>query len=113
MREGVSPMTWKDQHARTEILDVVLARAAVDPASPELFHDLPDAERLFGGPAGILAALRYRWDNHLHVKLDLALHQGQSAAEAYLELAAEQPVLRAVLDAQDVRRWRAAEVLVH
>jgi hypothetical protein len=105
-------MTWEDQHARTEIVNAVLARAAVDPASPELWDGLPDIDRLFGGPAGILAALQYRWDNHLHVKLDLALHQGQSAAEAYLELAAEQPVLRAVLDAQDVRRWSAAEVLV-
>ncbi|WP_067667566.1 hypothetical protein [Nocardia miyunensis] len=105
-------MTWQDLHARTEILETVLARASVDPASPGLFHDLPDIDRLFGGPAGLLAALQYRWDNHLHVKLDLALLQGQSAAEAYLELAAEQPMLRAVLDAQDVRRWRAAEVLV-
>ena len=105
-------MTWNDLHARTEILDVVLARAAADPADPGLLHDLPGMDRLFGGPAGVLAALQYRWDNHLHVKLDLALLQGQSAAEAYLELAAEQPVLRAVLDAQDMRRRRASEVLV-
>ncbi|MFF3571439.1 hypothetical protein [Nocardia jiangxiensis] len=105
-------MTWKDLHARTEILDVVLTRATADPANPGLLHGLPDVDRLFGGPAGVLAALQYRWDNHLHVKLDLALLQGQSAADAYLELAAEQPVLRAVLDAQDVRRWRAPAVLV-
>lgn len=103
-------MTWSEHHARTEILRVVLARAAADPANPKLFHGVPGCERLFGGPAGILAALRYRWDNHLHAKLDLALLQGQSAAEAYSELAAEQPVLCAVLDAHDARRPRAAEV---
>ncbi|MCM6776561.1 hypothetical protein NDR87_21700 [Nocardia sp. CDC159] len=103
-------MSWTDLHARTEILHAVLARAAVDPANPALLHDLPDSERLFGGPEGVLAALRYRWDNHLRAKLDQALSQGQSAAEAYLELAAEQPVLRAVLDYQDARRWQADRV---
>ncbi|WP_216900473.1 hypothetical protein [Nocardia alni] len=105
-------MTWADQHARTEILHEVLDRAAADPANPGLFQELPDSERLFGGPGGVLAALRYRWDNHLNAKLDLAIQCGQSAAEAYLELAAEQPVLRAVLDAQGVRPRHAPEVLV-
>jgi len=89
----------------------VLARAATDPANPVLFQDLPDCERLFGGRAGLLAALRYRWDNHLHAKLDLALLQGQSSAEAYRELAAEQPALRALLDAHDVRRPSAPMAL--
>ncbi|MGF6888046.1 hypothetical protein ABIA39_006559 [Nocardia sp. GAS34] len=102
-------MTWKDHHARTEILHVVLARATVDPTNSQLLHDLPDCERLFGGPAGVLAALRYRWDNHLHAKLDMAPMQGQSAADAYRELAAEQPVLRAVLDAHDTHGRRAAD----
>ncbi|RDI49198.1 hypothetical protein [Nocardia mexicana] len=104
-------MTWKDLHARTDILHEVLARAAADPAGPGLFYGLPDCDRLFGGPAGVLAALQYQWDNHLRAKLDQAQVEGQSAAEAYLELAAEQPVLRAVLDAQDVRRWRDVRVL--
>ncbi|WP_024806601.1 hypothetical protein [Nocardia sp. BMG51109] len=103
-------MTWNDLHDRTEILREVLARAAADPANPGLLYDLPGCDRLFGGPAGVLAALQYRWDNHLHAKLDQAGLSGQSAADAYLELAAEQPVLRAVLDAQDVRRWRDARV---
>ncbi|WP_227980707.1 hypothetical protein [Nocardia spumae] len=104
-------MTWRDQHARTEILHEVLARAAADPAVPGLFYDLPGCERLFGGPAGVLAALQYRWDNHLHAKLDQAQTQGQSAAEAYLELAAEQPILRAVLDAHRVRHQQREPVL--
>ncbi|RDI69338.1 hypothetical protein [Nocardia pseudobrasiliensis] len=106
-------MSWRNQHARTEILHEVLARAAVDPTNPALLHDLPDSDLLFGGPEGILAALRYQWDNHLNAKLDQALLEGRSAREAYLELAAEQPVLRAVLDAQDVGRWQDCRVLTH
>ncbi|NKY45423.1 hypothetical protein [Nocardia cerradoensis] len=104
-------MTWQDQHARTDILHEVLARAAVDPAMPGLFYDLPECDRLFGGPTGVLAALRYRWDNHLHAKLDQAQLQGQSPSEAYQELAAEQPVLRAVLDAYEVRHWHREPAL--
>ncbi len=104
-------MTWQDQHARTEILHEVLARAAADPAAPDLFQDLPECDRLFGGPTGVLAALQYRWDNHLHAKLDQAMTQGQSASDAYLELSAEQPVLRAVLDVQEIRHWQREPAL--
>ncbi|MGY4103340.1 hypothetical protein ACW2Q0_27835 [Nocardia sp. R16R-3T] len=103
---------WEDHHRRTEIVRTVLTRAATDPASPDLFAQIPDLDRLFGGPEGLLLALRYRWNIHLDAKLDQALVQGQSAVEAYLELAAEQPVLRAVLDAQSRRQGRAAEVMV-
>ncbi|MEV6554597.1 hypothetical protein AB0M22_02665 [Nocardia sp. NPDC051756] len=104
-------MSWKDQHARTEIVHAVLARAAVDPADPRLFTGIPELERLFGDADGLLLALRYRWNIHLDAKLDQAIAQGQSALEAYLELAAEQPVLRAVLDAQYRRRHHAPEVM--
>ncbi|MFC9436129.1 hypothetical protein [Nocardia sp. NPDC057030] len=104
-------MSWKDQHARTEIVHAVLARAAVDPADPRLFTGIPELERLFGDADGLLLALRYRWNIHLDAKLDQAMAQGQSALEAYLELAAEQPVLRAVLDAQYRRRQHAPEVM--
>ncbi|QBS40547.1 hypothetical protein [Nocardia sp. CS682] len=100
-------MSWKDQHARTEVVHTVLARAAVDPGDPHLFTGIPELERLFGGAEGLLLALRYRWNIHLDAKLDQAMAQGQSAIDAYLELAAEQPVLRAVLDAQYRRRQHA------
>lgn len=102
---------WEDHHHRTEIVRTVLTRAASDPASPDLFADIPDLDRLFGGPEGVVLALRYRWNIHLDAKLDQALVQGQSAAEVYLELAAEQPVLRAVLDAQCRRQGRDARAM--
>lgn len=104
-------MSWEDQHIRTRIVHTVLTRAAVDPASPDLFTGIPDLERLFGDPGGVLLALRYRWNNHLRAKLDQALVEGKSEVEAYLELAAEQPVLRAVLDAQQ-HRHQAIRALV-
>ncbi|MCX4093941.1 hypothetical protein [Nocardia sp. alder85J] len=105
-------MTWSDLHARTEIIDTVLARGAVDPADPRLLQDLPESERLFGGPAGILAALQYRWDNHVRAKSDLALMEGRSSAEVYRQLATEQPALRAILDAHHARNHRSGRVLV-
>lgn len=97
-------MSWTEQHLRTEILHTVLDRAARDPARADLFDDIPHLDRLFGGPQGVLAALRYRWNIHLDAKLELGAAQGRTVDEAYLELAAEQPVLRAVLDARTASR---------
>lgn len=97
-------MSWKDQHARTDILHAVLDRAARNPADPKLFDNLPDLNRLFGGPGGVLLALRHRWENHLGVKLDHALAEGKSMIDVHNELAAEQPALRALLDAYDTDR---------
>lgn len=93
-------MSWNDQHLRTEILHTVLDRAAADPARADLFDGIPHLDRLFGGAQGVLAALRYRWNLHLDAKLELGAAQGRTVPEAYRELAAEQPVLRAVLDAR-------------
>ncbi|WP_330229252.1 hypothetical protein OHA40_24630 [Nocardia sp. NBC_00508] len=100
-------MSWIDQHARTDIVHTVLSRAAIDPTSPDLFAGIPDLERLFGGAEGLLLTLRYRWNIHIDAKLELGLTE----VEAYLELAAEQPVLRAVLDAQYRRRHHASEAM--
>ncbi|MFC6012946.1 hypothetical protein [Nocardia lasii] len=93
-------MTWTDLHHRTEIVHTVLARAAIDPHDPALFDGIEELDRLFGGVDGLIQALANRWDNHLHVKLELAEIDGRTPVEAYLALAAEQPALRAVLDAR-------------
>ncbi|WP_194824071.1 hypothetical protein [Nocardia sp. XZ_19_231] len=93
-------MTWTDLHHRTEIVHTVLARATIDPNDPALFAGIAELDTLFGGIDGLLQALANRWDNHLRVKLELAEIDGRTPMEAYLELAAEQPALRALLDAR-------------
>ncbi|MET8424832.1 hypothetical protein [Nocardia sp. NPDC004860] len=102
-------MSWADLHARTDILHVVLDRAArsdfeLNPADPKLFDDIPELQRLFGGPDGVLLALRNRWENHLTVKMENAMEKGVLAIEVYAELCAEQPALRAILDTYDTDR---------
>ncbi|GAA4483057.1 hypothetical protein GCM10023094_34060 [Rhodococcus olei] len=92
-------MSWSDVHARTAIIDTVLERATADAQSPLLFANLPDAARLFGGIDGLFLALQQRWTNHLAAKLDQAIENGIPPSMAWDELAAEQPALRALLDA--------------
>ncbi|SEM28803.1 hypothetical protein [Rhodococcus maanshanensis] len=91
-------MSWNDFHARGAVLQLVMERARVDPGDPGLFVDLPDMEKLFGGPDGVLLALEHRWTTHLAAKLDQAIEDGAPPNTAWNELTAEQPVLRAVLD---------------
>lgn len=93
-------MTWTDVHARFDILNDVLERAAIDPsgAVADAFSTHPEAGRLFGSPDAVLQALQARWTNHLNAKYDYAIEQGIDPVWAWQQLAAEQPLLRAVLD---------------
>ncbi len=93
-------MTWADVHARFDILNDVLVRAAIDPtgAVADTFATDPAAVRLFGDAEWLLQALQARWTNHLNAKLDYAIEQGMDPMWAWQQLAAEQPALRAVLD---------------
>jgi hypothetical protein len=92
-------MSWTDLHRRNEIIDEVLARAARNPADPDLFRNLPELDRLFGDVQGLLLTLQYRWRNHMQARLEWA--DPELVAR---ELAAEQPALRAVLDRWHVSR---------
>lgn len=92
-------MSWDDFHARRAVLDEVLDRARVD---PEVVHRLSQVQgvlRHFGSPDNLLLALQQRWNNHLAAKLDQSLEDGTALIDARNSLAAEQPTLRAVLDA--------------
>jgi len=103
-------MSWADVHARYDILNDVLEHAAIDPAGAvaDAFITHPDASRLFGSPEGIRQALAARWNNHLNAKLDYTIEQGIDPVWAWQQLAAEQPLLRAVLDQSVIRSFVGA-----
>ncbi|MFD4180143.1 hypothetical protein [Rhodococcus sp. NPDC058514] len=92
-------MSWNDFHARQAVLEEVLTRARVDPDSALPFDEIPGAVRHFGSRDNLLLALQHRWSNHLAAKLDQAGADGTPFEGAWRQLAAEQPTLRALLDA--------------
>jgi hypothetical protein len=62
-------MTWQETHARTRIIREVEAAAAVDMSGA-----LPWREEwapFFGSPAGLLTALRSRWNRMCEAQLDV------------------------------------------
>lgn len=91
-------MSWSELHERHAVLEVVLARAQADPATALELDEMPDVVRLFGSVDNILLALQHRWTNHLAARLDQALEDGTTLDDAWLELAAQQPALRGILD---------------
>lgn len=92
-------MGWTDFYRRRDALDAVLHAAAGDPAGPLTFD-----RDLFATEDELLLALHYRWMQQLTGRLGTALGDGdddrvETVARTWRALAAEQPVLRAVLDA--------------
>ncbi|WP_158840505.1 hypothetical protein [Saccharothrix deserti] len=92
-------MSWTDFYRRRDALDAVLRAAAGDPAAPLTFD-----REIFATEDELLLALHYRWMQQLTGRLGTALEDSDDdrveiVTRTWRELAAEQPVLRAVLDA--------------
>jgi hypothetical protein len=92
-------MSWTDFYRRRDALDAVLHAAAGDPAAPPTFD-----RELFATDEELLLALHYRWMQQLTGRLGTALEDRdddrvETVTRTWRELAADQPVLRAVLDA--------------
>ncbi len=92
-------MSWSDFYRRRDALDAVLRAAAADPAAP-----LAVDRDVFASEEELLLALHYRWMQQLTGRLGTALEDSdddrvETVARTWRALAAEQPVLRAVLDA--------------
>lgn len=92
-------MSWTDFYRRRDALDAVLRDAAGDPSAPLRFD-----RELFATEDDLLLALHYRWMRQLTGRLGVALEDGSAdrvdtVTRTWRALAAEQPVLRAVLDA--------------
>ncbi len=107
-------MSWSEFRARRQVLEEVLSRAESDPTVVRRLADVPGARRHFSSPDEILLALQQRWSEHFAARLDQAVEDGTAPRDAWLQLAAEQPVLRAVLDvgaetSAALRRQQAGE----
>lgn len=92
-------MSWTDFYRRRDALDAVLRAAAEDPSAPLAFD-----RGLFATEDELLLALHYRWMQQLTGRLGLALEDASAdrvdvVTRTWQALAAERPVLRAVLDA--------------
>lgn len=107
-------MSWNDFYARRDAMDAVLKLARRDPAAPLPYAEVPRTDELFGSPQQLLLALNYRWMQHLGGHLRATVGGPEDVAEAppqdisdnpelvaaaWRKAVAEQPTLRAVLDA--------------
>ncbi|ANZ35135.1 hypothetical protein BBK82_02665 [Lentzea guizhouensis] len=88
-------MTWANHYRRRDALDAVLHDARRDPSAPLIVD--PD---VFSSLDELLLALQHRWTNKLTARMETAALDGPVDEERVTaELAADEPVLRAVLDA--------------
>ncbi|MFF0815937.1 hypothetical protein ACFYVR_12420 [Rhodococcus sp. NPDC003318] len=92
-------MSWTEFRERRRVLEAVLSRAETDPTVVRHLDEIPGARTHFSSPDEILLALQQRWSGHLAALLDQAVEDGTAPRDAWLRLAAEQPGLRAALDA--------------
>ncbi|MCQ4121797.1 hypothetical protein [Rhodococcus tibetensis] len=92
-------MSWSDFHERRAVLEGMLSLAQHNVDAALQIDEIPGAAELFGCADNLLLALQHRWSNHLAAKLDQALENGTPLEEEWFHLAAEQPALRALLDA--------------
>jgi len=88
-------MGWADHYRRRDALDAVLRDARHDPSAPLIVD--PD---VFSSANELLLALDHRWQNKLTARMEAAALEGRVDEDRVTaELAADEPVLRAVLDA--------------
>lgn len=104
-------MSWTDHYRRQGALDAVLEFASREPAGPLPFSEVPDVPELFTSPAEVLLALHYRWTLKLTGRIGVAQAETdrdpstdpvETVSEAWRAAASENPVLRRILDANDV-----------
>lgn len=94
-------MGWADFYRRRDAIDLVLARTRRN----EPVDDIADA--VFGGPERLALALQYKWSQHLHGHVAVAVADAEHApdvdhvaavASAWRTAARRQPELRRLLD---------------
>ena len=103
-------MTWTQFHQRQEAIRAVLDHARANPAAEIDLAAVPAAAEVFTSRDELLRALHYKWTQLLTGRIGVALaetenspHEDrvQAVTTAWRRTAADNPVLRAVLDHHD------------
>lgn len=96
-------MGWAEFYRRRDVLFSALAHVARD--GTLVFDRVDGAHEVFAGLDDLVLALHHRWSLLLQARIDLALSEPGDPADAvtraWLTLAADEPVLRAVLDTHE------------
>ena len=101
-------MSWNDYYQRRSAVEEVLRQAERDPQGPLPFAAVPGAAEVFANPTELLLALHYKWMQLLTGRIGIALGDAERSPDvdrveavgtAWREVAAANPVLRAVLQA--------------
>lgn len=92
-------MTWSETHRRWQALRAIEEHLASSESAQLPWHD--DYVELFGDRAGLVAALRYRWQLTVNAQLDT--HLPERALEEQRRLLARRARgVRRILQAEDV-----------
>ena len=101
-------MGWNDFYRRRDALDAVLEHAQRTPDSALPYAEVPGVAEVFGEPAQLLLALHHKWGLAVTGRVEVALSDAErnpaidpvdAVASAWRAAAAENPVLRRLLDA--------------
>ena len=111
-------MRWADYYRRRAVLDVAVRQVARDGVLS--FDRVDGAAEVFSGPDELVLALHHRWSLLLQARVELGLAEAAGDAgkalvgvvsKAWLALAADEPVLRVVLDAYERDPWMGAALV--
>lgn len=101
-------MTWTQFHQRQEAIRAVLDHARANPAAEIDLAAVPAAAEVFTSRDEVLRALHYKWMRSLVGRVDVGVEDAdadprgdrvEAVTKAWRRTAADNPVLRQVLDA--------------
>jgi hypothetical protein len=88
-------MSWTETHERYRIIREVVAAAEADPTGALPWRE--EYAEMFGGPDGLVAALRYRWQRTCEAQLEANLSD-EEIQERHRKLLTEHAAVLRVLD---------------
>ncbi|WP_040586669.1 hypothetical protein [Sciscionella marina] len=103
-------MSWDDFYRRRDAVNTVLATAARRGNGALPYDELPAVREVFGTREELLTTLQYKWQQTLTGQIDVAIAEADDdpridrfdvVRDAWLAATKREPVLRAVLDANE------------